>query len=249
MVAISRRIPYTLGLKPAAAEEQVPLYQVLIVSAKGEEMAPLVNALPEEGFEASLVPPSAEALTESLAQGPEAVLFDLAGLGEGLDIAKVMLEEQARGRVAFLALVTPEQLPSLDPTLGLDDFALRSATPQEVAARIRQVLWRKARLDARHLLRRGDLVIDTAGYKVFVNGRPVQLTYKEYELLRFLAANPGRVFTREELLNKVWGYEFYGGTRTVDVHIRRLRAKLESSHQTFIETVRNVGYRFRPGGG
>ena len=95
------------------------------------------------------------------------------------------------------------------------------------------------------MLRRGALVIDLASYKVFLDGSPVELTYKEYELLRFLASHPDRVFRREALLDKVWGYDFYGGARTVDVHIRRLRSKLEHGGHTFIETVRSVGYRFR----
>jgi two-component system alkaline phosphatase synthesis response regulator PhoP len=97
------------------------------------------------------------------------------------------------------------------------------------------------------VLRCGDLTIDLANYMVFVAGRQVNLTYKEYELLRFLAANADTVFTRETLLNKVWGYDFYGGARTVDVHVRRLRSKIEDRHHSFIETVRNVGYRFRTG--
>jgi len=95
------------------------------------------------------------------------------------------------------------------------------------------------------VLKCGDLVMDLANYTVHVGGRHVELTYKEYELLRFLATNRDRVFTRETLLSKVWGYDFYGGERTVDVHIRRLRAKIEDRHAPFIETVRNVGYRFR----
>jgi two-component system alkaline phosphatase synthesis response regulator PhoP len=87
--------------------------------------------------------------------------------------------------------------------------------------------------------------MDLANYTVHVSGRPVELTYKEYELLRYLAQNQGRVVTRETLLSRVWGYDFYGGARTVDVHIRRLRSKIEDRHNTFVETVRNVGYRFR----
>ncbi|MCH7809773.1 MAG: winged helix-turn-helix transcriptional regulator [Chloroflexi bacterium] len=87
--------------------------------------------------------------------------------------------------------------------------------------------------------------MDLANYTVHIAGRPVELTFKEYELLRFLAVNRHRVFSREALLNNVWGYDFYGGARTVDVHIRRLRSKIEDRHTTFIETVRNVGYRFR----
>src|SRR5438094_7963685 len=89
--------------------------------------------------------------------------------------------------------------------------------------------------------------MDFANYTVHIAGRPVELTYKEYELLRFLATNRVRVFTRETLLSKVWGYDFYGGARTVDVHIRRRRANIEDRHAPFIETLRNVGYRFRTG--
>jgi len=223
-------------------------FQVLIVSYDQGPMQALAEALRPEGFAVVVAPPEAPALEEALAASPDVVVLDLPSLGEGFDLRAFLSAHPARAETAFLALVSPEQLASLDPTLGLDDFALRSATAAEVTARVRQVLWRKARVDARHLLRQGDLVIDLASYRVFVGGRPVHLTYKEYELLRFLASNPGRVFSREELLNKVWGYEFYGGTRTVDVHVRRLRAKLETGHHTYIETVRNVGYRFRPAG-
>ena len=92
-------------------------------------------------------------------------------------------------------------------------------------------------------LRRGGLVIDLERYTVTIDGEPVDLTYKEYELLVFLSSNPGKPFTREALLNRVWGYDYYGGSRTVDVHIRRIRAKVERREE-FIETVRNVGYRF-----
>ncbi|HXG43096.1 MAG TPA: response regulator transcription factor [Dehalococcoidia bacterium] len=224
-------------------------FHVLILSRDLGPMQALAEALREEGFAVSAAAPDSPALEEALATPPDVVVLDLPGLGEGFDLRTFLSGHPGRGETAFLALVSSEQLASLDPTLGLDDFALRSATAAEVAARVRQALWRKARVDARHLLRQGDLVIDLASYRVFVGGRPVHLTYKEYELLRFLASNPGRVFSREELLNKVWGYEFYGGTRTVDVHVRRLRAKLETGHHTYIETVRNVGYRFRPPGG
>ena len=93
-------------------------------------------------------------------------------------------------------------------------------------------------------MRCGALTIDLSNYRVTVDDDPLVLTFKEYELLRFLAANKDKVFTREALLNRVWGYDFYGGARTVDVHIRRLRSKIEDRTHTFIETVRNVGYRF-----
>ena len=95
------------------------------------------------------------------------------------------------------------------------------------------------------VVRLGDLLIDTDTYKVTAAGRSLDLTFKEFELLRFLATHAGRVYTRPALLREVWGYDFYGGTRTVDVHVRRLRAKLGADHEQLIETVRSVGYRIR----
>jgi DNA-binding response OmpR family regulator len=217
---------------------------VAIVSSDEAFASLLEGGLAQEGFRALVLSPAQEAVAEALAQGVEAIVLDVPSLGEA-DLAH-FLRSLPRGREAVVILVSPEHLSTLDPSLDVDDFALRGAGTAEVAARLRIALWRRGARDSPRILRRGELVIDLAGYRVFVEGRPVQLTYKEYELLRFLASHPGRVFTREELVNKVWGYEFYGGTRTVDVHVRRLRAKIESPHRTFIETVRNVGYRFRP---
>ena len=128
----------------------------------------------------------------------------------------------------------------------MEDFLVAPASPEEVRARVQQILWRHGRAVAHHLLSAGDLVLDLATYQVFEAGRPLTLTYKEYELLRFLMTHAGTVCTRETLLNRVWGYAFYGGARTVDVHIRWLRAKLDPARYDYLETVRNVGYRFTP---
>jgi DNA-binding response OmpR family regulator len=115
----------------------------------------------------------------------------------------------------------------------------------EVAARVKRILGKAKNVEDKEVIKCGELTIDTAKYEVYVNNRPVELTFKEYELLKFLVIHKGRVFTREALLNEVWGYDYYGGDRTVDVHIRRLRSKIEDSTYTFIETVRNIGYKFR----
>jgi DNA-binding response OmpR family regulator len=114
----------------------------------------------------------------------------------------------------------------------------------QVAARTRQLRWRENHTEAAELLKVGDLLINTASCEVTLQGVALSLTYQEYELLRYLASHRGRVFTREQLLSELWGYNYYGGTRTVDVHIRRLRAKLGPEHEELIQTVRNVGYRF-----
>jgi len=198
--------------------------------------------LTAEGFIVTSRPPSSD---EVPAGTFDLVIIDLAAAAEDR-AAKHYLDASRSGQSPpVIVIIRREDLPSFDPTRGLEDFALERATPDEVVLRVRQCLWKHHQVDTRHILRCGELVMDLVNYTVHVAGRHVELTYKEYELLRFLATNRDRVFTRETLLNKVWGYDFYGGARTVDVHIRRLRSKIEDRHNVFIETVRNVGYRFR----
>jgi len=145
-------------------------------------------------------------------------------------------------------LVTTEGgLAALTAEWGVDDVLLDTAGPAEVEARLRLALGRAAAAggeDEVSEIRRGDVTIDEVTYTARVKGRVLDLTFKEFELLKFLAQHPGRVFSRAQLLQEVWGYDYFGGTRTVDVHVRRLRAKLGSDHETLIGTVRNVGYRF-----
>jgi DNA-binding response OmpR family regulator len=132
---------------------------------------------------------------------------------------------------------------------GIDDVLLDSTGPAEVEARLRLAAGR-LELAARHedaedeVIRSGELTIDEATYSARLKGRSLDLTFKEFELLKYLAQHPGRVFTRAQLLQEVWGYDYFGGTRTVDVHVRRLRAKLGTEHEALIGTVRNVGYKF-----
>lgn len=150
--------------------------------------------------------------------------------------------------VPLFAVVTEGGLAALTAEWGVDDVLLDSAGPAEVEARLRLALGRLAESgdDTPDEIRSGELVIDEATYTAKVSRRTLDLTYKEFELLKFLAQHPGRVFTRAQLLQEVWGYDYFGGTRTVDVHVRRLRAKLGSEHDALIGTVRNVGYRFVP---
>ena len=149
-----------------------------------------------------------------------------------------------RQKPAILAVLSEEALdaPSLDSVA--DDVAFHPLRPHELEARVRRLLEKRGPPDSPEVLRQGPLAIDTAGYHVYVDGLLVELTFKEYELLRFLATHPDRVYSREALLNRVWGYDYFGGARTVDVHIRRIRSKIERGGHTFIETVRSVGYRF-----
>jgi DNA-binding response OmpR family regulator len=132
---------------------------------------------------------------------------------------------------------------ALDDDL-FDDFLVFPIDPEELEARLSHLLFRTGRGKQHDLIIYGPLALNLETYQAVVSGRPLDLTFMEYELLRFLAAHPGSVFTREVLLSRVWGYEYFGGARTVDVHIRRLRAKLGEEHASLIETVRSVGYRF-----
>jgi len=147
-----------------------------------------------------------------------------------------------------LLVVTEGGLAAVSAEWGVDDVLLDTAGPAEVEARLRLAIGRLAAAehddDVPPVIRNGELVIDEATYSARLRGRSLDLTFKEFELLKYLAQHPGRVFTRAQLLQEVWGYDYFGGTRTVDVHVRRLRAKLGSEHEQLIGTVRNVGYRF-----
>ncbi|MET0522238.1 MAG: response regulator transcription factor [Jiangellaceae bacterium] len=150
--------------------------------------------------------------------------------------------------VPLMAVVTEGGLAAVTADWGVDDVLLDTAGPAEVEARLRLAQGRLAAAqsgdDVPDEIRSGDLVVDEATYTARISGRALDLTYKEFELLKFIAQHPGRVFTRAQLLQEVWGYDYFGGTRTVDVHVRRLRAKLGADHEALIGTVRNVGYRF-----
>jgi DNA-binding response OmpR family regulator len=145
---------------------------------------------------------------------------------------------------AVVVVVAEGGLAALKHSWGFDDWLLPTATPAEVETRLRLAADRRAVEQQRGPASIGDLSIDEDTYVVRLRGQPLDLTYREFELLKFLAQNAGRVFTRSQLLQQVWGYDYFGGTRTVDVHVRRLRAKLGAEHDQLIGTVRNVGYRF-----
>ncbi|MGH3655836.1 MAG: winged helix-turn-helix transcriptional regulator [Micromonosporaceae bacterium] len=178
--------------------------------------------------------------------GPELVLVDATSeLAEARASCR-MLRATGLG-VPLLAVVTETGLVTVSADWGVDDVVLNTAGPAEIEARLRLATGRikasVAGADA-SLVRAGELTIDPDTYSAKLKGRPLDLTYKEFELLKFLAQHPGRVFSRVQLLREVWGYDYFGGTRTVDVHVRRLRAKLGSEYESMIGTVRQVGYKF-----
>ena len=149
----------------------------------------------------------------------------------------------------IIVIATEGGLSAVSAEWGIDDVLLDSAGPAEVDARIRIAVGKHQAVMAMsdpHAgeIRTGDVVIDEASYTARLKGNALDLTFKEFELLKYLAQHPGRVFTRAQLLQEIWGYDYFGGTRTVDVHIRRLRSKLGPEFEALIGTVRNVGYRF-----
>ena len=163
------------------------------------------------------------------------------------------LLRQTGAGAPMLLVATEGGLAAIQWDWGMDDVLLDTASPAEVEARLRLAASRAQEASpsadaAPEEIRTGDLHIDEATYTARLRARTLDLTFKEFELLKFLAQHPGRVFTRAVLLQEVWGYDYFGGTRTVDVHVRRLRAKLGTEHESLIGTVRNVGYRFVPDG-
>ncbi|HHW50157.1 MAG TPA: response regulator transcription factor [Pseudoclavibacter sp.] len=179
-----------------------------------------------------------------LVNAPSAELYFLDAR-QNLALAKSLCKiiQSTGNSVPIVPVLTEGGLTAVTPDWHVADVILETAGPAEVDARIRLVLGRSQSAQTGGKIQASGVVIDEASYSAKVRGRTLDLTFKEFELLRFFAAHPSRVFTREQLLSEVWGYDYFGGTRTVDVHVRRLRAKL-GDLESLIGTVRNVGYRF-----
>ena len=213
-------------------------------------LAPSAEVLPSLSLlshHVHILPAEPAALIDS--PKADAVLVDArTELAAGRSLCRML---RATGiSVPLLAILTEGGLAGLTAEWGIDDVLLESAGPAEVEARLRLAVGSLAlsgdEAPGAGQITAGDLVIDETTYSARVGGRLLDLTYKEFELIKHLAQHPGRVFTRAQLLQEVWGYDYFGGTRTVDVHVRRLRAKLGLEHEVLIGTVRNVGYRFVP---
>jgi len=192
--------------------------------------------------------------------GPELVdAAERAATKDGWGGAVISMIEDASGAMTLCRHVRRREVPVAPLLLVIeahqigdlslrdelfDDFCVLANGTTEIAARLDHLLWRAGQGLRPDVIEYGPLALNLETYQAAVSGRVLDLTYMEYELLRFLAGHPGKVFTRETLLSRVWGYEYYGGARTVDVHVRRLRAKLGEEHAHLIQTVRSVGYRF-----
>jgi DNA-binding response OmpR family regulator len=217
---------------------------VLVLTDRPQDLASVVAGLEQGGHRVAVAP-----IEEGLGPGPnpDVALVDAAkDLGRGRDVCRTLRDSGPR--VPVFAIVSPDVLDALGADWGIDSFLIEPVSADEALARLRIALGPRVE-DIATLTRVGDLTIDPETYQVRLRGRPLDLTYKEFQLLSYLAERPGRVFSRSRLLQEVWGYDFFGGTRTVDVHVRRLRAKLGAEHEAMIATIRNVGYKLElPGG-
>lgn len=211
----------------------------------GNESDKLSNVLKDIGYQVTLI-------TKVAQVGPlepdDGYLGAVINASDDLELA-LNLARSIRKRDTpvepVIFIVHQSQLSELNLRDDLfDDFMVGPIDPSELDVRLKHLLWRAGRGLVPEIIEYGPLLLNLETYQATISGRVMDLTYMEYELLKFLASRPGKVFSRETLLSRVWGYEYYGGARTVDVHVRRLRSKLGEQHESLIQTVRSVGYRF-----
>jgi DNA-binding response OmpR family regulator len=216
------------------------MIKTLVIAKDSDSKAGLRFALVHQSLSSTFTSYS-DGFLQELAQEPQVILLEFDEKGPDPAALEHILKEKQQRRVPAIALMRRESLGALTLPPEIDDFLVEPYNPEELALRIRRLTGSGEESAAPTHIQ--GLVIDTDACEVSIDGRKIDLTFKEYELLKLLDGNKGRVFTRDALLNKIWGYDYFGGDRTVDVHIRRLRSKIEQEHQ-YIETVRNVGYRF-----
>jgi DNA-binding response OmpR family regulator len=215
-----------------------------IVAIAGESSA-LVATLRLAGWRVRVRLPE-EPLDELAVHGPDAIVFDVprGALGRTLELVRAGPGLESTPTLALIDLEEVREVPRIK---GLNDFCVRPGHKDELSTRLRRLVVKKTSGSAGNELRCGGLVIDQKGFMATLDGRPMDLAYQEFLLLRFLVGNPDHAFSREQLLARVWGWDYFGGSRTVDIHVRRLRAKLGHPYATWLHTIRHVGYRWSPG--
>jgi len=218
---------------------------LLIISQEKEARAELCESLVRDGLECSITSYANGARAAVTEQLPDIILFEVTAKWPDKETESLIRRMKRERNLPAIALISGEILNSLDGDIEFDDFLASPYNPGELILRINRLLHKRRKTEGDEIIECDGLLIDLATCEVTVDDRVVELTFKEYELLKLMAGNRGRVFTRDALLDKIWGYDYFGGDRTVDVHIRRLRSKIEEFGHTFIETVRNIGYRFR----
>jgi two-component system alkaline phosphatase synthesis response regulator PhoP len=222
------------------------MQHILVLSQDEDYKSTIISLLQEDGYIVHASDSVEDTSEQFYAKTLDVIIVDIASwLEEGISEYKSLRQSLGIKDIITVIIVSMQLMNSIEFSLAFDDFIIKeNENPQEVSWRIKQLLWRQSRLDTENIIKVKDMMLDMNSYEVAIKGKRIYLTYKEYELLKFLVLNRGRVFTREVLLDRVWGYDNYAGTRTVDIHIQRLRTKLGEKSNTYIQTVRNVGYSF-----
>lgn len=218
------------------------MINLLVLSGESKVAASLQATLARSGF-ACLVTSYEDALEVISRRLPDSVLADISRSDDTV-IWQIIVDLKRQRVLPVIALVSEEALAGIDTHPEADDFIIGPCRDTELVLRIKRLVHKSPDSESSEQIKCDGLIIDLATCEVTVSGIKVELTFKEYELLKLLASNRGRVYTRDVLLDKIWGYDYFGGDRTVDVHIRRLRSKIEDASHTYIETVRNIGYKF-----
>ena len=214
--------------------------QILILTSESDKV--MYESLKDDGFTLSFnegLSPVSRVLDDDT---PSLVVLDMDA-NTNDDNAQLIKTTKHLG-IPLFAVLDPEDNKKIESSIGLDEIIFKPFQYNELITRIRRILWRNGSWDIGQIIRIRDLTIDQDKYEVSLAENRIILTFKEYQLLCLLAANPGKVYSRETLLNRIWDYDYFGGTRTVDVHIRRLPSKVEDSNHLYIETVRNLAYTF-----
>lgn len=224
--------------------------ELLIIAREDKTLAELQSGLTRRGFTCSRISPANDVIERITDQPPDLILLEASGLPWSSALGELVRRIKEVRKLPVIALVDGKDIENLNAGLQADDFLVSPYNAAETDLRFQRLLGAGMALglesaDSGERIVCGSLIIDIDRCEVTIDGKIIALTFKEYELLKLLASNRGRVYTREALLNKIWDYDYYGGARTVDTHIRRLRSKTEDINNTFIETVRNIGYRFR----
>lgn len=219
---------------------------ILIIGDQNKQGQELRDALKKEThFAVQMVPKKGISMDAVLEKDPDLIILNpKSAYFEFIDLYYGLKKEPQIQDTPILLLLDESEMKSADLPSGIQEVLYRPLRVPEAVSRINLLFKRIHHVDQKNLIQRGTITIDVSKYEVRVGDKKIDLTFTEFELLKFFCSNPDTVFTREVLLNKVWGYEYYGGTRTVDVHIRRLRSKIEGKSAPFIQTVRNIGYKF-----
>jgi DNA-binding response OmpR family regulator len=222
-------------------------FVMVMLSDGAEDVRELLPSWPIAPYDVRSLPLKATDTKDLISIHPDILLIDATvDVGTAEQTTRRLSLAWEIGLPPVIVVLNDETISTFRLESGADDFLVTSASVEEISARLSMAVRRAGHGDETTVLKVGDLIVNPENYQVYVRGRPLDLTYKEFELLKFFSQRPGRVCDRELLLQEVWGYDYYGGTRTVDVHVRRLRAKLGAEHEALIETIRNVGYRLVP---